>query len=104
MKLSKSRMKWSSIMTKLKVGVALTDRKSKADAARRFNSDIEKIAYNSAKDTGQISKGFGEAGFVENLQSGDMIPDQLFGWSTKTVLAILLGLMLFKVKKLQGAA
>jgi hypothetical protein len=103
MKLSKSRMKWSSIMTKLKVGVALSDRKSKADDARKFNSDIEKIAYNSAKDTGQI-KGFGEAGFVENLQSGDMIPDQLFGWSTKTVLAILLGLMLFKVKKLQGAA
>ena len=92
MRLSKPRMRWSSITEKLKVGVV-----------HRFNSAIEKIAYTSARTTGQL-EGFGETDIVGKLQAGDFFPDQLFGWSTKTILAALLLLMLFKVKKLQGAA
>ncbi len=103
MKLSKSEMHWSNIGKKLKVGVALADRQKKSEDVNSFQSSIEKIAYSSARSTGQL-EGFGDAGLVSQLQSGDIIPDELFGWSTKTILAALLLLLLFKVKKLQGVA
>jgi len=35
---------------------------------------------------------------VGTLKSGEILPDQLFGWSTKTILAGLLGLMIVKMK------
>jgi hypothetical protein len=102
MRLSKSNMNWGSIQKKLKTGIALSDRKNKV-SARKFNSNIEKTAYSSARSSGQLGD-FSGGGPLEKLQSGELLPDQIFGWSTKTVLAILLGLLLFKVKKLQKGA
>ena len=100
MKLEKSEMNWKKIMKKLKVGVALADRQKKASEVSKFNNSLEKIAYASARSTGQL-EGFGDQDLVGQLKSGEIIPDQMFGWSTKTVLAALLLLMLFKLKKLQ---
>ena len=33
---------------------------------------------------------------IESLKTGEVFPDQLYGWSTKTVLAALLLLMILK--------
>lgn len=96
-------MHWGNIDSKLKLGVALVDRNNQVMNANKFNSEIEQIAYTSARKTGQFD-GFGQqAGIVEQLQSGEIIPDDIYGWSTKTVLVALLLLMLFKVKKMQGS-
>jgi len=35
---------------------------------------------------------------IGKLKTGDMLPDQLFGWSTKTILAGLLALLVLKLK------
>ena len=35
---------------------------------------------------------------ISKLKSGSVLPDQLFGWSTKTVLAGLLALLIVKLK------
>jgi len=100
MKLSKTQMRWDNITTKLKAGVALAERKAKANDVHKFNSAIEKIAYVSARSSGQMD-GFGESDIMNQLQTGSLFPDEMFGWSTKTILAVLLALLLLKVKKLQ---
>jgi hypothetical protein len=102
MRLTKKQMRWNNIDRKLKVGVGIAKRQEKASDVHKFGSAIEKIAYSSARTTHQL-EGFGDAGIVEQLQSGELLPDEMFGWSTKTILVILLALLLFKVKKLQGA-
>lgn len=100
MRLTEKQMRWNNIDDKLKKGVAIAERQNKL--VNKFGSAIEKIAYSSARATRQL-EGFGDAGIVAQLQSGELLPDEMFGWSTKTILVILLALMLFKVKKLQGA-
>jgi len=96
------KMSWDTILKKLKVGISLADRETKAQSnPRRFHSAIDKIAFSSAKSTHQLD-GFGEAGIVEQLQTGALFPDEMFGWSTKTILVILLGLCLLKLKKAKG--
>lgn len=106
MRIGTAKMNYSSIREKLKRGVALSDRKSKASDISRFNSEIEQIAYSSARSTGQLEGlgNLGDAGIMDQLKSGEIIPDQIFGYSSKTVLALLLLLVLFKVKKLQKGA
>lgn len=100
MRLTEKQMRWNNIGVKLRKGVALADRQQKI--VNKFGSAIEKIAYSSARSTHQLD-GFGDAGIISQLQSGELLPDEMFGWSTKTILVILLAFMLLKVKKLQGA-
>ena len=102
----KKKMSWDSILLKLKKGIALTDRMEKASTIHRFNSEIDQIAYTSARSTHQLDgfgDGFGEAGIVAQLQTGEMFPDEMFGWSTKTILAVLLALTVLKLKKSKGS-
>jgi hypothetical protein len=40
----------------------------------------------------------GESNIVEDLKSGTVFPDEIYGWSTKTILALLLVLLLAKIK------
>jgi len=96
------KMSWDTILKKLKTGIALTDREDKASEDLQFHSFIDQVAYSSAKATHQLD-GFGEAGIVEQLQTGELFPDEMFGWSTKTILVVLLGLCLMKLKKAKGA-
>lgn len=94
-------MNWRNIDRKLWKGIALDNRKEKASDIYKFGSAIEKLAYSSARATHQL-EGFGDAGIVDQLQTGELIPDQLFGWSTKTILAGLLALTVLKLKKAQA--
>ena len=41
---------------------------------------------------------FGNDDFIQKLKSGSLLPDEIYGWSTKTVLAVLLGLLLAKIR------
>jgi hypothetical protein len=101
---------------KLDKGVAIANRREKFSD---ISSKIAKIAYmpilkqknfNPFKSivSREVFKpiiqlgGFGEFGdFISRMKSGEMLPDVLFGWSTKTILAILLVLMVLKLKSLK---
>ena len=100
-------MNYSSLMEKLHVGVALADRGHHAKDIAKFNSDEERRLLASAIKTGQVDKqylgvgSFGQVDLMAQLQSGDFLPNDLMGWSTKTILAALAVLLLLKVKRLQ---
>jgi len=97
MKVRASQMKYSNIANKLQKGVALTDREEKAT-----QREISRIAISSTRALKQLNlRGFGQVedgGLVEQLKAGTLFPDMVFGWSTKTILAVLLGLCVLKAK------
>jgi hypothetical protein len=97
MKLTKKQMRRGIIDKKLWKGVALANRKPRSSDIHKFGSAIEKIAYSSARSTRQLN-GLGDGEILDQLQSGELIPDQLFGWSIKTILAGLLVLAVLKLK------
>lgn len=96
-------MKYKNIIKKLKKGIALADRETKVSEVSKFNSEIERVAYTAARSTGQV-KGFDGFGFgddlVGQLKTGSLFPDQYMGWSTKTILVVLLIAMVLRVKSL----
>lgn len=91
---SNTGMTYTSVLKKLKKGISLFDRERRAD-----NNEIERIAVASSKKH-QFRRefdGLGE-GIVEQIQSGSLLPDELMGWSTKSILALLLVAMIVKNK------
>jgi hypothetical protein len=104
-KINVSPMNYSSLMNKLHVGVALADRGQHAKNIAKFHSDEERRLLAAAIRTGQVDKqylgSFGQVDIMAQLQSGDFLPNDLMGWSTKTILAALAVLLLLKVKRLQ---
>lgn len=98
-------MNYSSLMEKLHVGVALADRGQNAKNIAKFNSDEERRLLASAIRTGQVDKqylgSFGQPDIMGQLQSGDFLPNDFMGWSTKTILVALTVMLLLKVKRLQ---
>jgi hypothetical protein len=103
MKIKKTGMSWENIEKKLRTGVAIADREQKAQQITNFNNELEKIALQSAKSTGQLD-GFGQedsGDLLENLKSGSIFPDLVAGFSTKTIFAAMILGLLFKVKSLQ---
>ena len=97
-------MKYKNIMKKLRKGVGLADRETKASEVNKFNSDIERVAFTSARSTGQLEvlDEFGFGDIVSQLKTGSLFPDEYMGWSTKTILIALLVAMVLRVKKLKG--
>jgi len=95
-------MDYKCLLKKLKKGVALADREVKVGQVKKFSSKTAKLAFESARDTAQLDglDGFGED-FVTQLRTGAIIPDQYLGWSTKTILAALIVLLILKLKKAQ---
>ena len=104
MKVNVSPMNYGSLLKKLSMGVALADRSRNVKEISRFNSEMEQKLIAGAVKTGQVDKqflGLGDSDIMTRLQSGELFPNELFGWSTKTVLAALVVLLLLKVKRLQ---
>jgi len=116
MRLTKTQMNWNNIDKKLKKGIGLADRELKIKEVSKFNNDIEKLMFNAANNTGQMEDptikkikyprlgefhDFGEGDLFTQLQTGALFPDEIMGWNLKTIFAILLVLMILKVKKLQ---
>jgi hypothetical protein len=107
MKINVNPMNYSSLMKKLHLGVALADRDRNAKDISRFNADIERKLLASAVKTGQVDKQFlglgllGQVDVMAQLQSGSFLPDELMGWSTKTILAGLAVLLLLKLKRVK---
>lgn len=104
-KINISPMNYSSLLNKLHVGVALADRGQKAKDITKFNQSNEEQLLSSAIRTGQVDPkylaGFGQTDLLAQAQSGDFLPDTLWGWSTKTILAGLSILLILKLKKVQ---
>jgi len=107
-KINVNPMNYASLMHKLHVGVALADRGANAKNISRFNASEEQKLLASAIKTGQVDKRYlgslgalGQADLLAQLQTGDFLPDNLMGWSTKTILAGLAVMLLLKVKRLQ---
>lgn len=104
MKINVSPMNYGSLLKKLNMGVALADRDRNVKEISKFNSEFEQKLVASAAKTGQIDKkflGLGDGDLMVQIQSGSLLPDELMGWSTKTILAALTLLLLLKVKRLQ---
>jgi len=95
---TKSKMDWKSLTAKLIKGVALVDRQEKAEQAANRSVNFERAGIAAARAAGELGD-FGQAGIMEQLQSGELFPDQIAGFSTKTVLAVVVALLLFKLKK-----
>lgn len=91
-------MSYDAVMKKLKQGISLFDR-DKAASSQEIDALAQKNAtkYNRKEFRKEFS-GLGE-GFMEKIQSGNILPDELFGWSTKSILALLLIAMVVKLKK-----
>ena len=96
-------MSWANIEKKLRTGVAIADREQKVHQISNFNNELERIALQSAKSTGQL-EGFGQVedgDLFENIKSGSIFPDMIAGFSTKTIFAAMVLGLLFKVKSMQ---
>jgi hypothetical protein len=98
----KTTMDWESISDKLRKGMALVDRHKTTVQTANATLSLEKAAVRAAQAGGNFD-GFGQASLVEQLQTGELFPDQIAGFSTKTVLVLIVLLLLLKLKKLQGA-
>jgi len=107
MKINVNPMNYSSLMKKLHLGVALADRDQNVKNIAKFNFETERKLLAAAIKTGQVDKQFlglgslGQVDIMEQLQSGDFLPNNLMGWSTKTILAGLVVLLLLKLKRTQ---
>ena len=107
MKINVNPMNYASLMKKLHLGVALADRDQNAKNISKFNSETERKLLAAAIKTGQVDKQFlglgslGQVDILAQLQSGDFLPNNLMGWSTKTILAGLVVLLLLKLKRTQ---
>jgi hypothetical protein len=103
MKINVSPMNYGSLLKKLNMGVALADRDRNVKDIAKFNSEIEQKLLASAVKTGQVDKSFlgsfGQTDLMAQLQSGDFLPNEFMGWSSKTILAGLALLLLLKIKK-----
>jgi len=100
-----NEMNYSSLLNKLKKGVALADRGRNVRDITRFNSNMEQQLVAAAVRTKQIDKqylgAFGQTDILAQLQSGDFLPNEFMGWSTKTILAGLAVLLLLKLKRVK---
>tara|TARA_B100000925_G_C21907731_1_gene430087 strand:- start:240 stop:557 length:318 start_codon:yes stop_codon:yes gene_type:complete len=105
MRLKKTEMSWKNIEKKLRTGVAIADREQKVHQISNFNDELERIALQSAKSTGQL-EGFGqeEGDLFESIKTGSIFPDMVAGFSTKTIFAVFVLALLFKVKSMQKDA
>lgn len=98
-------MNYGSLLSKLDKGVALADRGKNAREIKHFNSEIEQQLLQAAIRTKQVDKayllGLGQLDLMAQLQTGEFLPNDFMGWSTKTILAIVTLLLLVKVKRLK---
>lgn len=97
MRRSKTDMNYGNVLKKLKKGVAIQDRYKKASV------ELQKIMVRSAAKAGLTNRpadlgDFGADDFFEKIKSGDMLPDEVYGWSIKSILTILLVLLVLKLK------
>lgn len=93
-----SQMNYRNIINKLKKGVALSKRQEPLIDITRYGTEAERLIVASASRTGQL-EGLGQADILAQVQSGDFLPNEFYGWSTKTLLAGLVILLLIKVKR-----
>ena len=104
-------MNYKNVINKLKKGIAIADRETMPNKVHMFNDKTERLLYVGARNTDQLEApitpltlngldGFGED-FVSQIRSGSLMPDYLLGWSTKSILALLILALAFKIKKLK---
>jgi len=78
-----NEMNYSSLLNKLKKGVALADRGRNVRDITRFNSNMEQQLVAAAVRTKQIDKqylgAFGQTDILAQLQSGDFLPNEFIG-------------------------
>ena len=113
-----SEMNYQSLDKKLQVGIALADRYRKNVNVSAFNVGAGKAFSQAALKENRPRRGrkgckecnckkgsslgsFGQADIMAQLQSGEFLPNDFYGWSTKTILAALAIMLLLKLKKAQ---
>lgn len=102
MAISRDQMK--IITEKLEDGLKFRRWKINPKKVHAWANPTSKMAFLGARASGQLKPqkdGFGQesgSSIVAQLQTGELFPDQLVGWSTKTILAGLLVLAIFKMR------
>jgi hypothetical protein len=100
-------MNRKNISRKLSKGIALTKREDDREVKLKLPKP-RKIRSNDRFDYVPTCsfEGFDDYGdygdFFEQLKSGNLLPDELYGYSTKTILAILLVLLVLKLKSFKA--
>jgi hypothetical protein len=99
MRLNAEQMNWQNITPVLKKGVIMENKGHHMDpkSVNMFVNPTSRIAFTSARSTKQMEIGQdNSAGIIEQLKTGELFPDQIAGFSTKSILVILLVLMIVK--------
>lgn len=98
----KLNLQWNDILPILKKGVILEKKQLNPNQKTLFASPNSRIIFDSARSTGQMHGYFGQeasSGYISQIKTGELFPDQVMGWSTKSILVGLLVLMILKVQR-----
>ena len=96
-----TKMNRANIQRKLQKGMALAKREDEAQQVitKAVNTVLDKPV--PVCTLGEYEDFADYGNFIDQLKGGNMLPDELFGWSTKTILAALLALLIFKLKSMR---
>lgn len=118
--MAKLNIQWNQIGSALQKGVGLAKMQLKPNQKKLYASPNSEIVYKSALSTGQIHgllhnygilNGLGQdasvpvaapapsSDYISRIKTGELFPDQVMGWSTKSILIALLILMILKVQR-----
>lgn len=91
---------WHPLTAQLVSGLKYRNVKLDPTKVTKWVSPNSELLFKSAESTGQM-EGLGQedlSTLISKLRTGELVPDQLAGWSTKTILASLLLLMVLKAR------